>query len=64
MPSLNDLVYYYTTADVPNPESTVVGEGVTFEDLRNYTTYNEPLTCPGWCESFTKGNANGCPFGP
>ena len=55
------MVLYYTTADVPNPESTV-GEGVTFEDLRNYTTYNEPLTCPGWGETSSKGNPNGCPL--
>ena len=59
--ALLGLVLYYTTADVPNPESTV-GEGVTFEDLRNYTTYNEPLTCPGWGEIASKGNENGCPL--
>ena len=59
--ALLGLVLYYTTADVPNPESTV-GEGVTFEDLRNYTTYNEPLTCPGWSEIASKGNENGCPL--
>ena len=59
--ALLGLVLYYTTADVPNPESTV-GEGVTFEDLRNYTTYNEPLTCPGWGETSSKGNPNGCPL--
>lgn len=59
--ALLGLVLYYTTADVPNPESTV-GEGVTYEDLRNYTTYNEPLTCPGWGEIASKGNDNGCPL--
>lgn len=59
--ALLGLVLYYTTADVPNPESTV-GEGVTYEDLRNYTTYNEPLTCPGWGEIASKGNENGCPL--
>ena len=59
--ALLGLVLYYTTADVPNPESTV-GEGVTYEDLRNYTTYNEPLTCPGWGEISSKGNPNGCPL--
>ena len=59
--ALLGLVLYYTTADVPNPESTV-GEGVTFENLRNYTTYNEPLTCPGWGEIASKGNDNGCPL--
>ncbi len=59
--ALLGLILYYTTADVPNPESTV-GEGVTFENLRNYTTYNEPLTCPGWGEIASKGNENGCPL--
>ena len=59
--ALLGLVLYYTTSDVPNPESSV-GEGVTYEDLRNYTTYNEPLTCPGWGESDSKGNDNGCPL--
>ena len=58
--ALLGLVLYYTTADVPNPESSV-GEGVTYEDLRNYTSYNEPLTCPGWGEPSSKGNDNGCP---
>ena len=58
--ALLGLVLYYTTADVPNPESSV-GDGVTYEDLRNYTTYNEPLTCPGWSEPSSKGNDNGCP---
>ena len=59
--ALLGLVLYYTTADVPNPESSV-GEGVTYENLRNYTTYNEPLTCPGWGEVSSKGNPNGCPL--
>ena len=60
--ALLGLVLYYTTADVPNPD-TIVNEGkVTEENLSNYTSYNEPLTCPGWSESFTKGNDNGCPL--
>ena len=59
--ALLGLVLYYTTADVPNPESSV-GEGVTYENLSNYTNYNEPLTCPGWGEISSKGNPNGCPL--
>ena len=59
--ALLGLVLYYTTSDVPNPESSV-GEGVTYEDLRNYTSYNEPLFCPGWGESDSYGNDNGCPL--
>ncbi|MBJ35131.1 MAG: hypothetical protein CMB62_00755 [Euryarchaeota archaeon] len=60
--ALLGLVLYYTTADVPNPD-TVINEGtVTEENLSNYTSYNEPLTCPGWSEAITKGNDNGCPL--
>ena len=60
--ALLGLVLYYTTADVPNPD-TVINEGtVTEENLSNYTSYNEPLTCPGWSEAVTKGNDNGCPL--
>ena len=60
--ALLGLVLYYTTADVPNPD-TVINEGtVTEDDLSNYTSYNKPLTCPGWSEALTKGNDNGCPL--
>ena len=58
--ALLGLVLYYTTSDVPNPESSV-GEGTSEEDLTEYARYNEPLVCPGWGESNSKGN-NGCPL--
>tara|TARA_Y100001970_G_scaffold174379_1_gene212826 strand:+ start:1266 stop:4046 length:2781 start_codon:yes stop_codon:yes gene_type:complete len=59
--ALLGLVLYYTTADVPYPESTV-GEGVNKETLAEYANYNEPLICPGWNEPSLKGNDNGCPL--
>ena len=60
--ALLGLVLYYTTGDVPNPDA-VVNEGtVNEENLSNYTSYNEPLYCPGWGESDSYGNENGCPL--
>jgi len=59
--ALLGLVLYYTTADVPTPD-TEVGTGVTKEDLQEYANYNKPLTCPGWSNPSSKGNDNGCPL--
>jgi len=59
--ALLGLVLYYTTADVPTPD-TSVGTGVTEEDLQEYANYNKPLTCPGWSNPSSKGNSNGCPL--
>ena len=62
--ALLGLVLYYTTADIPGPdsESQPAGMNGTSENLDAYVSDENPLRCPNWINRDAANDPDGCPL--